>query len=84
MGAVRLGQENQLPFDHILRAMAFAFFFQACDEKGYHTKADLLFDNHLGKGVPFVLKEVCGIHPGEDGIITGFYDLLDTLKRARI
>ena len=43
MGAIRLAIERKLPYDQIIRAMSYGFFFTARDETGVENPSDSLF-----------------------------------------
>ncbi|MDX9880423.1 MAG: hypothetical protein RBS73_00060 [Prolixibacteraceae bacterium] len=59
VGMVRLAQKQRKPYDKILQAMAYAFFFRATDETGNRPVPDILFDRYLSRGLEFALQEVC-------------------------
>ena len=47
MGAIRLAIETEMPFDLILKAMSYGFFFRATDEEGTANPSDSAFVEHL-------------------------------------
>ena len=51
-----------MDYDRILKAMAYAFFFQATDEKGNMSQQDIQFENYVSKGLNYVLENVCGFN----------------------
>ncbi|SHE54689.1 Mannitol dehydrogenase C-terminal domain-containing protein [Mariniphaga anaerophila] len=70
IGIIRLAQKQQKPYDKVLQAMAYAFFFRATDENRNRPASDLLFDNYLSKGIEFTLREVCRFDPERDRQVT--------------
>jgi len=59
-GIIRLAEKQGMPYDKILEAMVYAFFFNATDENGNSSARDILFDNYRTKGVSYALQKVCG------------------------
>jgi mannitol-1-phosphate 5-dehydrogenase len=49
MGAIRMAEEKGMPFDLILKAMSFGFFFRATDEEGKTNPDDQYFLDQLTK-----------------------------------
>jgi len=66
VGVIRLAIKQGLPYDKILKAIVYSFFFQSKNENGTQSAKDKLFDNYLSKGVKFTLKELCGFDPEKD------------------
>ncbi len=62
VGIISMAENEELPHDRILEAMAYAFFFHATDENGNPSPQDILFDNYHANGVEYVLSEVCGFN----------------------
>ncbi len=67
VGIIRLAIKMSMRYDYILKAMIYAFHFQATDENGNRSVADIHFDNFLSQGIVFVLQRVCGFNPLQDG-----------------
>ena len=61
MGIIRLAISLKMPYDKILEAMSYAFFFKALDENGNRSGQDLLFEKLLSEGLDKTLSEVSGI-----------------------
>ncbi|MCG8308639.1 MAG: hypothetical protein MI975_14700, partial [Cytophagales bacterium] len=66
MGIIRLAISLELKFDKILKAMAYAFYFQAKDENSNISEPDILFDNYLEQGPEYTLQRVCGFDQSKD------------------
>jgi len=60
VGIIRLAEKQRMPHDKILKAMVYAFYFNAVDENGNRLPQDIMFDNFLLKGVIVTLQKVCG------------------------
>lgn len=43
MGVIEMARQKKLPFDRILKAMSYGFFFKVPDEKGNYNPDDLVF-----------------------------------------
>lgn len=86
VGVIRLAMSLGLDYDMILKAMAYAFYFNATDENGNKAAQDILFDNYHSKGVEFTLHEVCGFDPIKDEKLirefSPFYNNLNSLKKS--
>ncbi len=52
-----------MPYDKILEAMSYAFFFKATDENGHRSEQDIVFEKLLSQGIDYTLQKVCGIDP---------------------
>ncbi|HBU46445.1 MAG: hypothetical protein VB075_01795 [Petrimonas sp.] len=63
MGIIRLGIPLKMPYDKILEAMSYAFFFKATDENGRRHEQDIVFEKLLSQGIDYTLQKVCGIDP---------------------
>lgn len=48
MGVIEMAREIGLPFDLILKAMSYGFFFKVSDEKGNYNPDDLVFLEDMG------------------------------------
>ncbi len=57
LGIIRLAEKMQLPYDKILKAMTYAFYFDAKDEDGNRFANDIIFEDCLSKGMEFTLNE---------------------------
>lgn len=69
-GAIHLATEEGLPFDCILNAMAYGFFFHAKNDCGSSYPADKLFLQHLNKkGIEKTLTLLCGYDPAADRLL---------------
>jgi hypothetical protein len=56
-----MAQTVNEPYDRILDAMIYAFFFRATDEKGNVLSSDVVFDDYTARGFSVTLREICGI-----------------------
>lgn len=63
MGIIRLAIPLRMPYDKILEAMSYAFFFKATDENGHRSEQDIVFEKLLSQGIDYTLQKVCGIDP---------------------
>jgi mannitol-1-phosphate 5-dehydrogenase len=61
MGAIRLAQEFDLPYDLILEAMSMGFLFQGKDEFGKMLPEDTEFHKKWSSNPDRLLLQVCGI-----------------------
>ncbi len=61
MGIIRLGQSAGKPFEKILTAMVYGFFFKAADEEGSRFTGDIELEHEVAVNMDAVLEEVCGI-----------------------
>jgi len=77
-GIIRMAISLGLEYDKILRAMAYAFSFQATDENGNRCAQDILFDNHLLIGIESVFQDVCGYDSVTD------IDLIEEFKKQYV
>jgi len=66
MGIIRLAQQQSMDYSLIVEAMTYAFFFNATDENGNRSEADILFDSYKKRGIAFVLEKVCGLNATND------------------
>jgi len=63
-GIIQMARQKGLPYDHIVRAMTYGFFFEKKDENGKSDPHDELFLQTLKeKGIEETLKTFCGFHP---------------------
>lgn len=80
-GIIRLAISLGMNYDKILKAMAYAFYFQATDENGRKSDQDILFDKYRSKGIEFTLQKVCGFDPLKDKKLIAefetYYNALD-------
>lgn len=80
MGIIRLAEKQEMPYNKILSAMAYAFFFNAKDENGHRSGRDILFDSYKCRGLLFVLEKVCNLNPIIDKkLIVEFIDFYKKL-----
>ncbi|HBL77077.1 MAG: hypothetical protein A2W90_19100 [Bacteroidetes bacterium GWF2_42_66] len=80
VGIIRLAQKLVKPYDKILKAMAYAFFFRATDENENPSLQDVLFDNYFVNGVEYTLRKACGFDPEKDNqLIRQFKDYFDDI-----
>lgn len=70
MGIIRLAIPLRMPYDKILEAMSYAFFFKATDENGRRSEQDIVFEKLLSQGLDYTLQKVCGIDPVLDQELT--------------
>jgi mannitol-1-phosphate 5-dehydrogenase len=49
MGSIHLAMNNNMPYDMIIKAMSYGFFFRARDEEGNFLPADNIFHEALRK-----------------------------------
>jgi len=83
VGIIRLALSQRMPYDKILKAMAYAFNFQITDENGNRSVQDVLFDNYGSKGIGFTLLEVCGFDPVKDkDLILELAEYVQKINRA--
>jgi hypothetical protein len=75
MGAIHLALQHEKPYDKILQAMSFGFFFGANDESGQTATDDLLFRKSLGTTFENTLVQRCGFDGTKDS------RLIDELKK---
>ena len=66
MGALRLAQELDLPYDLILEAMSMGFLFQGKDEFGKMLPEDREFHLKWNNNPDEVLDQVCGIRKKDE------------------
>jgi mannitol-1-phosphate 5-dehydrogenase len=63
MGSIHLGMQYKMPYDLILKAMSFGFFFKAKDEGGTGFTSDSKFLKSLEKNFESSLTEILGYDP---------------------
>jgi mannitol-1-phosphate 5-dehydrogenase len=78
MGAVHKAVENDMPFDLILRAMSYGFFFRAKDENGISNPGDVEFLNRLAADFDGTALNVLQLHAIDD------HSVIEVLKRLYI
>ncbi len=61
-GAIKLAVFLHLPYDYILHTLFVAFRFRAKNEQGFLHPSDEAFIEIYKKGIPEVLKTVCGFN----------------------
>ena len=66
MGIIRLAASLEMPYDKILKAMSYAFYFKAVDENGDRAEQDIIFEKQLSEGINLTLQKVCGMDPVRD------------------
>jgi len=74
MGAIRLAMQNQMPYDLIIKAMSYGFFFRAKDEQGSATPSDIVFLERLKADFLDTMVDLLHLHPEND------IQLIETLK----
>ena len=70
MGIIRLAISLKMPYNKILEAMSYAFFFKATDENGNRPEQDIIFEKYLSHGLDYTLQKVCGMDPAHDRELT--------------
>lgn len=84
MGIIRLAIENEMDYDQILLAMAYAFYFKEVDENGEQSKPDLLFDKYFRKGLDFTIERICGLTSLKDSdVFEKLKGLVESLRIPR-
>lgn len=66
MGIIRLAASLEMPYDKILKAMSYAFYFKAVDKNGDRAEQDIIFEKQLSEGINLTLQKVCGMDPVRD------------------
>lgn len=74
MGAIHLAMQYRMPYNLILKAMSFGFYFNAKDEAGISFPSDIEFLKSLGKDFQFTLTKILGYDPVLD------FPVIDHLK----
>jgi mannitol-1-phosphate 5-dehydrogenase len=69
MGAIHLAMANGMPYNMIVRAMSYGFFFRASDEEGNPYPADKLFLKQVEEDFESALINVLGINESTDSQI---------------
>jgi mannitol-1-phosphate 5-dehydrogenase len=69
MGAIHLAMNNDMPFDLIIKAMAYGFFFEAKDEEGNLFIADKAFHKDLRIDFEGTLTGTLGFDPSADRLV---------------
>lgn len=69
MGAVRLGIHHGKPYDKILRAMSYGFFFRVSDENGCYFEPDLALLEALSSDFENTMIENLKFSESDSGII---------------
>jgi mannitol-1-phosphate 5-dehydrogenase len=69
MGAIRLAIRLGMPYDKILKAMSYGFYFKAKDEEGNYFTADITFVEALSKEFELTLIQNLGFDPINDRTI---------------
>jgi mannitol-1-phosphate 5-dehydrogenase len=76
MGAIHLAVQYNKPYDKILKAMSYGFFFRTKDEKGNIFQSDLTFINALSEKFESTLINELNLDPIND------HRIIERLKRA--
>ncbi|MCX6220255.1 MAG: mannitol-1-phosphate 5-dehydrogenase [Bacteroidia bacterium] len=66
MGVIRLAIGKKLPYDLILRALSYGFFFQATNEEGQMTESDRIFLKKLSVDFEDALTSFLLLDPNSD------------------
>lgn len=69
MGIIRMAQALQMPFDLIVKAMCYGFFFQAKDEENKLFPADEILARTTKTDLKSVLNQICGLDENVDSLI---------------
>ena len=69
MGAIRLAIKTEMPFDLILKAMSYGFYFRAVDEEGMATPSDTAFLEHLETNFEGAMTDELYFDPLNDRMI---------------
>jgi mannitol-1-phosphate 5-dehydrogenase len=69
MGAVHLAAQIGMPYDKILKAMLYGFYFKAKDEEGNIFMSDLVFMESLAKDFKMTLIKNLRFDPEADNLI---------------
>lgn len=75
MGAIHLAMQYRMPYNLILKAMSFGFYFKAKDEAGISFPSDIEFLKSLEKDFQFTLTQILGYDPVLD------FPVIDHLKK---
>jgi mannitol-1-phosphate 5-dehydrogenase len=78
MGAIRLAIRHGMPYNIILKAMSYGFFFKAKDENGTYYKSDIEFLEAVSKDFRKALVKYIGLDRLKDRIIIN--ELADNCK----
>jgi mannitol-1-phosphate 5-dehydrogenase len=77
MGSIHLAEKNNMPYQLIIKAMSYGFFFRAGDEEGNLFQADTEFLLALSADFESTLLKYLGFDPAKDNfIITELKELL--------
>jgi mannitol-1-phosphate 5-dehydrogenase len=83
VGAIRLAEEMDVPFDLILETLVSACHFRANDENGKMFPADIVFAETCRKGIHQVLTGICGFNRvGDQQLIIQAEDLEKYLNQV--
>jgi len=66
VGAIKLAQKMNMPYDKILQAFCYGFYFKASDDKGDRLTGDVQFIKEWELDQESVLLNVCGLHNNSD------------------
>jgi mannitol-1-phosphate 5-dehydrogenase len=81
MGSIHLALQNNMPYDMIIKAMSYGFFFRARDEEGSLFPADKAFHEALSADFESALIKLLFFDPVNDSkIITDLKRLFISLK----
>jgi mannitol-1-phosphate 5-dehydrogenase len=84
MGSIHLAVINNMPYDLIIKAMSYGFFFRARDEEGNFFPADNVFLESLSTDFESTLIKILHFEPLNDRkIITELKKLFDCLKNNK-
>ena len=83
MGAIHLAIKVVKPYDKIIKAMTYGFYFKARDEAGRYYEPDVKFLTELSKDFELTLTQHLGLNTPEDQkIITELFGLYKKLSKA--
>lgn len=84
MGSIHLAEKNNMPYDLIIKAMSYGFFFRARDEEGNFFAADNIFHAKLSENFESALIEILLFDKERDaGIIAELGKLFESLKTKK-
>ena len=85
MGAIRLAIRFEMPYNKILKAMSYGFYFKARDEDGQYSESDTKFIKALSKDFELTLKQRLGLDPIKDQkILKELTELCKKLQKTHL
>jgi hypothetical protein len=69
MGSIHLAEKNNMPYQLIIKAMSYGFFFRAGDEEGNFFPADSTFHEAISENFESALINLLMFDPESDSII---------------